>query len=122
MSVDMIVKFTGLFLLMFVVSCATARLEEVEPGQGGVITLTPPQNPEAKEKARMIMEENCQGKKPMIVKEGFVVVGTTTSGQEETSPGSRTDLFTGKKTASISTSSSSTTNQVKEWRLTYKCQ
>lgn len=104
-----------------ITGCVSARVEESEPGVGGVITLVPAQNPEAKEKAKMLMQENCGEKKAQVTKEGYVVVGSSTNGNQETAPSTSHDMFSGKKTAALSTSSSSTTNQVKEWRLNYKC-
>ena len=101
--------------------CATARVEETEPGVGGTITLQPAQNAEAKDKAKALMAENCGAKKYKVVKEGYIAVGTETSGNQEEAPSQQRDLFSGKKTNAVSTTSSSTTRQVKEWRLQYKC-
>lgn len=112
---------TTVLVTSILISCATARVEELEPGVGGVITVSPPQDPEARSKAKALMADNCGKKKAVIVKEGYAVVGTQASGSEETSPSSSTNLFTGKKVNSTHTSSNVTTSQVKEWRLTYKC-
>lgn len=113
------------FFLLTLSACATARVVEVYPGKGGVISLSPPQSPEAREKAKALMSDGCQGKKSTIVKEGEVVVGQKSEGEEESTQEDKrsTNLFTGKTSSKPmgKTRSSSTTSNLTEWRITYRC-
>lgn len=118
---SLVVLTLGLYASFWITSCATARVEESEPGIGGTIAVQPAQNAEAKDKAKVLMAENCGEKKAKIVKEGYVVVGSETRGSESAAPGEQRDLFSKKKTKTVETSSSSSTTSVKEWRITYKC-
>jgi hypothetical protein len=106
-------------------SCATATVVETSPGVGGVISVKPAQDPEARQKARALMVQTCGRKRFKIVKEGRVAVGTETTGSSTSTPQDRKqyNLFTGKsKTVTeTNTDSSSTTSNVYEWHLTYRC-
>ncbi|MBI3535162.1 MAG: hypothetical protein HY072_06725 [Deltaproteobacteria bacterium] len=99
-------------LVAFVLGgCATARTVSMQPGKGGVVSLNPPQNPEARAKAEELMRSNCHGKKFEIVEEGEAVIGQEVYGKQDTSLGK----------SSIWSTSSSTTENKTEWRITYKC-
>ncbi len=100
-----------LITLSVLVSCASARVVTVEPGQGGIIAVNPKDSSDAREKAVALMSENCRGKYK-IVKEGEEVVGQTS--QSQTTAGR--SLF---NKAALNTSSNSTNKT--EWRITYKC-
>ncbi len=101
--------------------CATARMVESEPEVGGVVTIAPQGNEEARQKAEALMRQTCAGKTYKIVKEGEVVVGSRTEAKQNETPKEDKNLF-GKKTKSVETSSSTSTSNVTEWRLTFKCQ
>ncbi len=109
-----------IFCAAVLTSCATARLVESEPEIGGIVTVNPPDSPEARDKAKAMMQNTCGSKPYRIVKEGETVVGQTTSGVQEEEPTSKTSLF-GKKTQVVETKSSQTTTNVTEWRLIFKC-
>ncbi|MGZ3699775.1 MAG: hypothetical protein ACXWP5_16775 [Bdellovibrionota bacterium] len=107
----------GFAALSIIIGCATARTVSVQPGKGGVVAVNPPQDPEARQKAEMIMGQTCNGKKWEIVEEGETVIGQSTRGDTGTS-------YNNNRNAPIlfsSTSSSSETVNKTEWRINYKC-
>jgi hypothetical protein len=100
-----------LALLALLGACATARVVTVQPGRGGVIAIAPANDPEARQKADVIMKQNCGEKKVEIVEEGEAVVGQTISN-------SSTGNVAG---GSIYSSGTSYASNQTEWRITYKC-
>jgi hypothetical protein len=112
-SLALAVLATGFVFGAF--GCATATVEEVEPGKGGVITVKPKDSAEARQKAVALMQDNCGGKKYQITKEGYAVVGSQTTGDAQSQENKS------KKSNFTSTTTNSTSHDIKEWRLTYKC-
>jgi hypothetical protein len=106
--------------------CATATLVESEPGKKVVVSESPRGNPEARQKALAIAQMECNGKKPVLVKQGRVVTGSQTSGESTQTPEQQKqyNLFTGKSktVTSQQTSTSSKTENTYEWQLTFECQ
>jgi hypothetical protein len=111
---------SGAVVWVVLAGCATARLVESESEIGGIVTVNPPQSPEARDKAKAMMQSTCGAKPFRIVKEGETVVGQTTQGTQEEKPIKTTNLF-GKKSPAVQTTSNQTTTNVTEWRLTFKC-
>ena len=121
-------KFVKLLLIFAVTSCATmdftsARAVQSKPGKGGVLTLNPPNDPKAREKADAIMRQTCGSKKPEITEEGDAVVGTSkqsSTTHDEGSGGIKHGIMTFGG-ARPSTNQDSVEKQVTEWRITYEC-
>jgi hypothetical protein len=120
------IQLVSLALVAFLTGCASATLVESEPGKRVVVTESPKGSPEARQKAIAIAQMECNGKKPVLVKQGRVVTGSTVSGQAQETPEQQRqyNLFTGKsKTVTThQTTSSSTTTNTYEWQLTFDCQ
>jgi hypothetical protein len=119
----------SLFLLLpavALVGCATASLVESEPGQKVVVSVSPQNDPEARSKALEIARAECNGKRPVKVKEGRVVVGSQTNGEANQTPQTTPtyNIFSGKTkmVTSQNTSHSSTTTNTYEWHVTFNCQ
>ena len=101
----------------------TARAVSTKPGVGGVVALSPAQDPRARTKADAIMKQTCAAKTATITEEGEAVVGT--SGSSSTAHRSNNN---GLKFAGIggfgsspSTETDTVQTQVTEWRITYEC-
>jgi hypothetical protein len=111
--------------LFVIASCVSVKEVEIEPEKGGVISEQPARDPKAREQSMQLMRANCGKKKPKIVKEGHVKVGEETSGRQDSTPttSKQTNLFTGKSSTVTkqSTTSSSTTKELTEWRIVYTC-
>lgn len=92
------------------VGCATARVVSVQPGEGGIVAVSPAQSAEARQKAQAIMERNCGSRRVKIVSEDEAVVGQQTyvSGSDYR----RAGTF----------SAASQTQDQTEWRIRYKCE
>lgn len=90
-------------LIALVAACATTREVKKSPGKGGVITVHEGIFGDARSMAKQTMKENCGAKKPVVVEEGEAVIGTSTT--------SRSGEW----------SSSSDSEDKREWRITYKC-
>jgi hypothetical protein len=112
--------------VVVVTGCATANLVESEPGKKVVVSVSPQSSPEARSKALEIARAECNGKNPVKVKEGRVVVGSQTSGEANQTPQTTPsfNILTGKSktVTSQSTSHSSTTTNTYEWHVTFECQ
>ncbi len=112
----------------FLASCVsmdftTARSVSVKPGKGGVVTLNPPQDPKARDKAQAIMNQTCAKKKVEITEEGEVTVGTSTTGNTSYDSGSRGQVRNGITWGGSSPSAATNSEQknLTEWRITYEC-
>ena len=114
--------------LLAVTSCAydpsSARSVSMKPGKGGILTLSPHEDPRARAKADTLMAQTCSGKKAEILEEGDAVVGTSTSSNTEQRSGSASGI----KIAGIGFGGSnpnaqtdSVAKNVTEWRITYEC-
>lgn len=110
-------NFVGIISVASLVSCATARMVNVEVGEGGEIAVSPRDNQEARDKATLIMQQNCGAKKFKIVKEGEVVVGQSTSASTHIDDGRPS--YYGTRSATVNTTQHS--QDVKEWHIYYKC-
>ncbi len=119
-------KILCLLSVVAATGCATATLVETEPGKRVVVTESPQGNPEARQKAIAIATQECNGKKPVIVKQGRVVTGSETSGSAEATPEQHKQYnpFSGKSKTVTSerTSTSSSTRNTYEWQLVFECQ
>lgn len=106
-----------------------ARDVKKKPQEEGVIALTLNHRDEDRAKATEKMNSNCAPYMVNILEEGEVVIGQETkSSQKETDRASteRTQKLFGLnfKTGEASgknTDSSTTTTNVKEWQISYKC-
>lgn len=128
-----------LFVLGFIISsCQTmpyrpyAREVKKKPKQNGVIALKPNYNEEDKNKAMMLMQSNCAPQTYNILEEGETVIGQEAVTNSNTSKNSGSpsaqvgSLFgipvrSGGEDPSEKTSSTVTTNHVKEWQIVYEC-
>ena len=98
-------------LAVLLVGCASARMVSMQPAKGGVIAVLPSGSVEARQKATVMMQNNCGSKKVEITEEGEAVIGHTSTGSANTS-------LTGHL---LGTNTNSDTTQKTEWRITYKC-
>lgn len=103
----------AVLLILLSVGCATIREVKKQPGKGGVITVKEGIFGDARGDAMQVMKETCRAKKPVVVEEGEVVVGSSTSTRSSTTRSSNR----------LTTEGSSTTESEDklEWRITYKC-
>ncbi len=125
--------------LLALVACQTmpyepyARDVKKRPGSGGVIALKGTHRDEDRAKAQSMMTQTCGGTAIKIVEEGEVVVGTETVSNSRQdynagTPGRQVGTLWGMPVTSggsspnSNTSTSSTTNAVKEWNITYECE
>ena len=88
-------------------SCATTRVVKKQPGRGGEIMVHDGIFGDARADAGKAMKANCAGKKVRIVEEGEAVVGSRTHGS--------------KSKSKDYNSTSSYTEDEREWRIKYKC-
>lgn len=95
--------------------CATARVVEFRPGIGGVIAVNPAGSAEARQKADVLMSQNCQSRNFEIVEEGESVVGSTSQARRTTRP------YNGLFGPGISSNHTVQTTNQTEWRIKYKC-
>jgi hypothetical protein len=110
-------------------SCAhdwtTAKSVSMRPGKGGVVTLSPQEDPRARAKADAIMQKTCGNKKAQITEEGEAVVGVSKRSQTDHNSGSSNGIRisgNGLGFGSHSSETDTTERQVTEWRITYECQ
>lgn len=102
----------------------TARSVSMKPGKGGVVTLTPHEDPRARAKADAIMAQTCSGKKHEITEEGDVVVGTATKSNTEHHSGSASGIKVagfGFGGSSPNSETEAVAKNLTEWRITYEC-
>lgn len=129
-----------LFTLGFLISsCQTlpyqpyAREVKKKPKQNGVIALKQVHQDEDKNKAIMIMQNNCSPLPYNIIEEGEAVVGqeSVTNSNTSKNKGSQSQqvgtlfglpVVSDGSDPSENTSSTVTTNQVKEWQIVYECE
>ena len=118
--------YCGFPLIFLISSCVHVQEIEIQPEVGGIISVRPPRDPKAREQATSIMKSNCGKKTPKIFKEGFVKIGEDTSAQVQKSndKNNSINLFSGKKSSKDVENNqvSSSTRDVSEWRIQYKCQ
>lgn len=121
-------KVFALSVFVTMAGCAmdntSARSVSVKPGKGGVVTLSPHEDPRARSKADAIMTQTCSGKKPEITEEGDVVVGTATKSNTEHRSGAADSIKVagfGFGGASPTSETEAVAKNVTEWRITYEC-
>lgn len=123
-------------LSLIAVSCVTnydfttAKSITIRPGKGGVLTLSPQDDPRARAKAQAIMKQTCREKTPEIVEEGETVVGSRTTAKttkdNNASNGKTILVRKGKKivrqpVVNDETTETAESRDVTEWRVTYEC-
>lgn len=111
------------------VGCATARVVTKYPNKGGVIAIPREDDSKSREKAEEMMRATCGGRGYQILKEGEAVVGskaTTETNVKRTPQKTEKKKFLGlefeETTGGDNASSTTTTRNETEWRITYKCQ
>ena len=123
------IKFSLFFVsLVVVTSCAhdwtSAKSVSMRPGKGGVVTLTPHEDPRARAKADAIMQKTCGNKKSEITEEGEAVVGVSKRSQTDLNSNGSSGIrvsSNGLGFGSHSSETDTTERQVTEWRITYEC-
>jgi hypothetical protein len=123
------IKFSLFFVsLVVVASCAhdwtSAKSVSMRPGKGGVVTLTPHEDPRARAKADAIMQKTCGNKKSEITEEGEAVVGVSKRSQTDLNSNGSSGIrvsSNGLGFGSHSSETDTTERQVTEWRITYEC-
>lgn len=121
---------------LFFTGCQTvpyqgqARDVKKKPLEGGVLALPLDPKDEDRMKAEQKMKQTCLDKEFKILEEGEVVVGqkTNTTASEDNRDNSQKKvgmifglpLMSGQK-AGKDMSSSSTTENIKEWQISYEC-
>lgn len=122
--------------LLLLAGCQTmpyqgqARDVKLKPQKEGVIALPPAPRDEDRAKAQLKMKQNCAPYESNVLEEGEVAIG-----QKTDSAGKETDRASTKhKMGSVfgmalmggteggrDVSSSTTTTDIKEWHISYKC-
>jgi hypothetical protein len=130
------IKFVVALSLLMMAGCQTvytpkAREVKKKPKSSGVIAMPTNYRPEDKDKADYYMKQNCGPFAVNITDEGEAVVGQSTKNtasatNREDSRGQVGNLFgipvmsgTG---SGVDSQSSSITEQIKEWQITYVCE
>lgn len=107
-----------------------ARNVSMKPQKEGVISIPVQYRDEDRLKAESTMAKNCKPYTPQIVQEGEVAVGTKVDSNGKETDRASTERQMGTlfgiplvsgEAAGKNSSSSSTTTQIKEWHITYKC-
>ncbi|MCO5142307.1 MAG: hypothetical protein M9962_04360 [Oligoflexia bacterium] len=125
----------SLMVIGFIISsCATlpyepyAREVKKKPRNGGVIALRMNNRAEDRMKAESLMRYNCGDSNIVkVLEEGEVVVGEQTSSTSSRNNYPTSGLSFGSSGFSFGSASTderethSTTNQIREWQLTYEC-
>ncbi len=120
-------KIQAIALIIITASCAhdptSARSVSMKPGKGGVLTLSPHEDPRARIKADAIMARTCSNKKAEITEEGDTVIGTSKKSSTENSHGTSTNgmRIAGFGLPSSGSATDSVERQLTEWRITYEC-
>ena len=108
-----------------------ARNVSLKPKADGVISIPTNYRDEDRSKAEGLMAKNCSPLTPEILNEGEVAVGTTTNSNEKTSNRKPSEVQVGSlfgiplvsgDEGGTNSATSSTTTQLKEWHISYKCQ
>lgn len=98
--------------------------------QGGVIAMAVDPRPEDRQVAEQKMQSTCNPNPYAIVEEGEVVVGTKSVQNDRSTFRDDTRKKQGKflgmdvvsgEAGGVNTSTESTTEQLKEWQITYEC-
>ncbi len=125
------------FALLSITGCQTvpyqgkARNVSLKPRKQGIISIPTEYRDEDRAKAQTLMSKNCAPLAPEVQSEGEVAVGTTTNSKQKTSNRNSTETQVGSlfglplvsgDAGGTDASTSSTTMQVKEWHISYKCQ
>lgn len=121
--------FSVSLALVAICSCAhdwtTAKSVSMRPGKGGVVTLSPQEDPRARAKADAIMQKTCGSKKAEITEEGEAVVGVSKRSQTDHNSGGSNGIKLSSAGIGFGSPSSSETDaterQLTEWRITYEC-
>ena len=130
-------KFLALALTIAILTgCQTvpyqgkARNVTLKPHKQGVISIPVEYRDEDRQKATQVMAKNCQPYQPEITEEGEVATGTRTnaSSKQRDVANSKTKLgslfgipLTSGEAGGQNTATSSTTTQIKEWHISYRC-
>lgn len=113
---------------LIISGCATARVVTKYPNKGGVIAIPSEGDSKSRGKAEEIMRANCGSAGFEVLEEGEAVVGSKATTESKMT----SELVSTKKskilgvtfthsTGGDNTSSTTTTQQETEWRLTYSC-
>ncbi|MCW7473049.1 hypothetical protein CH354_14815 [Leptospira levettii] len=114
-------------LALSIMHCATARVVNSRPGEGGTVALTQGllKSAEAKEEANRFMATNCGTKQVKILQEGEVVVGSTTNVNQNTNMNAQRNnngFAKSNTNVAIHSTQTSNTRNVTEWQIEYACQ
>jgi hypothetical protein len=116
---------SGLSLIVLGVGCAVVPYarEVKKNSTGGVVALRTTFSPEDRAKADSLMRTNCGGKGVKVTEEGEVTVGTRTNAQANTTVGreAHQGWFGWTSGPSVNNSSTSETQDIKEWQISYQC-
>lgn len=122
--------------LLTITACQTvpyqgqARNVRIKPQKEGVISIPVQYRDEDRLKAETTMAKNCKPYVPQITQEGEVAVGTKVDSNGKETDRASTEREVGTlfgiplisgEAAGKNTSTSSTTTQIKEWHISYKC-
>lgn len=108
-----------------------ARNVSVKPKRQGVISIPTEYRDEDRTKAETLMAKNCAPLAPEVVAEGEVAVGKKTNSNEKTTNRNSSETKVGSlfglplmsgDAGGTDASTSSTTMDIKEWHISYKCQ
>ncbi len=108
-----------------------ARDVKKKPQEGGVLALPLDPRDEDRMKAEVKMKQNCQNMSYKIVEEGEVVIGqkTNSTGREDNRENTQRKVgslwgipLVSGDSGGKNTSSSTTTESIKEWQISYECQ
>lgn len=107
-----------------------ARDVKKKPMEGGVLALPLDPRDEDRMKAELKMKQNCQNMAFKVLEEGEVVIGqkTNSSGREDNRENTQRKvgslwgipLVSGDQ-GGKNTSSTTTTENIKEWQISYEC-
>jgi hypothetical protein len=122
-------------VLMFLAGCQTApyqgqaREVKKKPQEEGVIALATNHRDEDRAKAQEKMNANCAPYPAQVLEEGEVVTGQATTANEKETDRASTEHtqkflgmnFAGGEAAGKNKATSTTTTNLKEWQISYKC-
>lgn len=129
-------QFVLILTLLLMTACQTvpyegeARNVTLKPKKEGVISIPVNYRDEDRTKAETTMQKNCSPFFPEVLEEGEVAVGTKVDSSGSESDRKSTERKVGSlfgipvvtgEAAGKDMSSSSTTTQIKEWHITYRC-
>lgn len=122
--------------LGFLTACQTvpyqgeARNVSLKPQKEGVVSIPAQYRDEDRQKAETVMAKNCSPFAAEVLQEGEVAVGTKVESAGKETDRASTEQKVGSlfgiplttgEAAGKNMSSSSTTTQIKEWHISYRC-